>query len=169
MEEKNDKIRELSITRTFDAPRKLVWKAWTDPKLLAKWWGPRGVTNPTCEWNARPGGQIYIVMLAGKELGPAEGMKWPMKGTFKEVVPQSRLVYTSGALDDLDRGSDTFIEQTVTIEFEEVGDKTKMNLHLVVTKSEGPKSSSAIRGMTMGWNQQLEKLADQLRNLAGRS
>lgn len=104
-------------------------------------------------------------MLAGKELGPAEGMKWPMKGTFKEVVPQSRLVYTSGALDDVDRGSDTFIEQTVTIEFEDLGEKTSMNLHLVVTKVEGPKASDAMQGMTMGWNQQVDKLAEELRRM----
>ena len=165
MSEKKKQNKELTITRILDAPRELVWKAWTDPKLVAKWWGPRGVTNPTCEWDARPGGEIYIVMLAGKELGPAEGMKWPMKGTFKEVVPQSRLVYTSGALDDVDRGSDTFIEQTVTIEFEDLGEKTRMNLHLVVTKVEGPKVSDAMQGMTMGWNQQVDKLAEELRRM----
>ena len=63
--------KELTITRIFDAPRDLVWKAWTDQKILQKWWGPKGVTNPICEWDARLGGNIYIVMLAGKELGPA--------------------------------------------------------------------------------------------------
>ena len=65
----NSSKRELTITRTFDAPRELVWKAWTDPKMLERWWGPRGVTNPTCEFDATKGGEIYIVMEAGKELG----------------------------------------------------------------------------------------------------
>jgi len=157
--------KELRITRTFNAPRELVWKAWTDQKLLQKWWGPRGVTNPTCEWDAKPGGKIYIVMLAGKELGPAEGMKWPMKGTFKEVKPQSRLVFVSGALDDVDRGSETFIEQEVTIDFEDLGDKTKMDLHLVVTKITGPKAPAALQGMTQGWNQQIDKLGEILPKL----
>ncbi len=69
--------KDLIITRTFDVPRELAWKAWTDPKLMAKWWGPRGVTNPTCKLNAKPGGEIYIVMLAGKELGNFAGQKWP--------------------------------------------------------------------------------------------
>ena len=64
-------------------------------------------------------------MLAGKELGPAEGMKWPMKGTFKEVTPEKRLVYTGGALDDVDRGSNTFIEQVVTVDFEVLGEKKR--------------------------------------------
>lgn len=158
--------RELKITRTFNAPRELVWKAWTDQKIIQKWWGPRGVTNPTCEWDARPGGKIYIVMLAGKELGPAEGMKWPMKGTFKEVTPKNRLVFVGGALDDVDRSSDTFIENEVTVDFEDLGDKTKMNLHLVVTKVTGPKAPGALQGMTMGWNQQIDKLGEELQKMS---
>src|SRR5215831_12746573 len=101
--------KELTITRIFDASRDLVWKGWTDQTILQKWWGPRGVTNPICEWDARPGGKIYIVMLAGKELGPVERTKWPMNGTFKEVIPQSRLVFLGGALDDMDRGSDIYL------------------------------------------------------------
>lgn len=157
--------KELKITRIFDAPRTLVWKAWTDPKVLQKWWGPRGVTNPICEWDARAGGKIYIIMLAGKELGPAEGMKWPMKGTFKEVIPQSRLVWMGGALDDVDRASDTFIEQEVTVNFEDLGDKTRMNIHLTITKAKGPKAPAALQGMTMGWNQQIDKLGEILENM----
>ena len=156
--------KELTITRIFDAPRDLVWKAWTDQKILQKWWGPKGVTNPICEWDARPGGKIYIVMLAGKELGPAEGMKWPMKGTFKEVIPQSRLVFVGGALDDVDRGSDTFIEHEVTVDFEDLGGKTKMNLHVVITKARGPKAPAALQGMTEGWNQQIDKLSELVAN-----
>jgi len=117
--------KELTITRIFDASRDLVWKGWTDQTILQKWWGPRGVTNPICEWDARPGGKIYIVMLAGKELGPVEGTKWPMNGTFKEVIPQSRLVFVGGALDDMDRGSDTFIEHEVTVDFEDLGGQDK--------------------------------------------
>ena len=155
-------IKELTITRTFDAPREIVWKAWTDQKLVQKWWGPRGVTNPTCEWDARPDGEIYIVMLAGKELGPYAGMKWPMKGTFKEVTPPSRLVFVSGALDDVDRGSDTFMEHQVTVDFEDLGNKTKMNLRIVVTKVEGSKAQGALQGMEMGWNQQIDKLGEML-------
>jgi uncharacterized protein YndB with AHSA1/START domain len=154
--------KELTITRIFDASRDLVWKAWTDQKILQKWWGPRGVTNPICEWDARPGGKIYIVMLAGKELGPVEGMKWPMNGTFKEVIPQSRLVFVGGALDDVYRGSDTFIEHEVTVDFEDLGGKTKMNLHVVITKVRGPKAPAALQGMTEGWNQQLDKLSESV-------
>ena len=82
-----------------------------------------------------------------------------MKGTFKEVVPQSKLVFVGGALDDVDRSSDTFIENEVTVDFEDLGDKTKMNLHVVITKAQGPKASAALQGMTEGWNQQTDKLS----------
>jgi uncharacterized protein YndB with AHSA1/START domain len=158
--------KELIITRTFDAPVGLVWKAWTDQSLIKKWWGPNGVTNPTCVWDARPGGEIYIVMLAGKELGPVEGTKWPMKGTFKEVTPKKMIVFVGGALDDVDRSSDTFIEQLITVDFEDLGKKTKMNLHLVVTKVVGPKAPAALQGMSYGWNQQTDKLAAMLIGMA---
>ncbi len=54
--------QELVLTRVFDAPRKLVFKAWTDPKCVAVWWGPHHFTNPVCELDARPGGAIRIHM-----------------------------------------------------------------------------------------------------------
>ena len=156
MEEPN---KELTITRTFDAPRELVWKAWTDPKIVQKWWGPRGVTNPTCEWDARKGGKIHIVMLAGKELGEFAGMKWPMKGTFTEVKPQSFMSYKSDALDD---ASETFLQNEVTIQFEEMGDKTKMTMHVVVTMAVGERAKFALQGMGYGFNQQADKLEEYL-------
>jgi uncharacterized protein YndB with AHSA1/START domain len=154
----NDK-RELVVTRTFDAPLDLVWRAWTDPEIIKRWWGPRGVTNPTCEWDARPGGKIDIVMLAGKELGSFEGQKWPMRGTFREVTPKTRIVYTSDALDDV---KEVMIEAQTTIDFEALGDKTKMKLHIVVTKLGGPKAQFALQGMEMGWNQSVDKLNGEL-------
>jgi uncharacterized protein YndB with AHSA1/START domain len=48
--------REFAVTRVFDAPRRLVFQAWTDPKRVAQWWGPHGFTNPVCELEVRPGG-----------------------------------------------------------------------------------------------------------------
>jgi uncharacterized protein YndB with AHSA1/START domain len=57
-----NKEQELVFTRVFDAPRELVFKAWTDPKQVAQWWGPRGFSNPVCELDLRPGGAIRIHM-----------------------------------------------------------------------------------------------------------
>src|ERR1700722_3962453 len=75
--------RELKITRVFDAPREVVFKAWTDPKLLAQWWGPKGFTNPVCELDARPGGAIRVHMR-----GP-DGTVYPMGGMFHEIGNRS--------------------------------------------------------------------------------
>lgn len=151
-------IKEFTITRTFDAPRELVWKAWTDQELIKKWWGPRGVTNPICEWDAKPGGKINIVMLAGKELGSFAGQKWPMTGVFNEVKPQSRLVFTGNALDEV---RDILLESMVTVDFESVGKKTIMKLRFTVTKA-GPKAEFAIKGAETGWNQQIDKLSEMV-------
>ncbi len=161
----DEPVKELKITRMFDAPIESVWRAWTDQSMIKMWWGPRGVTNPTCEWDARPGGKINIVMQAGTELGPMAGQKWPMGGTFKEVTPMSRLVYTSGALDDVKK---MFIEQRVTVEFEALGAKTRMKLHIIVTNSRGDEMArNALRGMEMGFNQQTDKLGEFLQTIKG--
>src|SRR5258708_30068077 len=85
--------RKFMITREFDAPRELVFKAWTDPWHLARWWGPRGFTNPVCEVDLRPGGSLRMVMR-----GP-DGVDYPMVGTFHEFASPERLVFSTGALD----------------------------------------------------------------------
>src|SRR5437016_584736 len=83
--------REVVITRIFDAPRELVFKAWTDPKHMAQWWSPKWFTNPVCELDVRPGGAILIHMA-----GP-DGVVYPMKGVFQEIVAPQRLVFISSA------------------------------------------------------------------------
>ncbi|MDE1857052.1 MAG: SRPBCC domain-containing protein [Candidatus Micrarchaeota archaeon] len=155
----NKPIRELVITRTFDAPLDLVWKAWTDQRMVKRWWGPRGVTNPVCEWDPRPNGRINIVMEAGKELGPMAGQRWPMNGTFKEVTPRSRLVFMSNAIDEK---QEALLENIVTVDFKESGGKTEMRLHIAVTRAVKGKTEFMLQGMEMGWKQQIDKLAEEL-------
>lgn len=150
--------KELTLERVFDAPRDRVFEAWTDPTVVAQWWGPSGVTNPTCEWDAQPGGKIYIVMLAGQELGDLAGQEWPMSGTFQEVVPAEKLVFTSSAL----LNGKPIIDAETTVTFETTGSQTKVTVHVVVTKST-PEAASSLAGMEMGWNQQLDKLVDLVR------
>ena len=71
------------ITRVFDAPRALVWQAWTDPKMMGQWFGPRGFTASVPELDVRVGGALRIVMH-----GP-DGNDYPMKGVFREVAAPS--------------------------------------------------------------------------------
>src|ERR1700675_291772 len=112
--------RELVITRIFDAPRALVWTAWTDPRHMAQWWGPKGFTNPVCEMDVRPGGAIRIVMR-----GP-DGIDYPMFGWFREIVEPERLVLVT-AVDDAK--GDRLFEVLNTVTFTERGGKTTLTMH----------------------------------------
>lgn len=145
--------KELTLSRVFDAPRKLVWKAWTDEKLIQEWWGPNGVINPICEVDAKVGGLMHIVMEAGEELGATKGMRWPMTGQFVELKEPEKIVFTANAMTN----DKPILEHTTTVTFEDMNGKTKMTVHIMVTKVL-PGAEQAIGGMEAGWNQQLDKL-----------
>jgi uncharacterized protein YndB with AHSA1/START domain len=140
--------RELVLIRVFDVPRQLVFKAWTDPKHVAKWWGPHGFTNPVCELDARPGGAIRIHMR-----GP-DGNVYRMTGVYQEVVEPERIVFTSAALDD--KGNPMF-EVLTTVTWAEQGGKTKQIMRARVIKMT-PQAAPYIAGMEQGWTQSLERL-----------
>jgi uncharacterized protein YndB with AHSA1/START domain len=142
--------REFIITREFDAPRKLVWQAWTDPKHLAQWWGPKGFTNPVCEWNAQPGKAIYVVMRA------PNGAQHPMAGEFREVVEPERLVFTSGAMDEKGKLLFEFLH---TVIFVERKGKTTLTVRSRVIKTTA-EANKYIGGFEMGMTQSLDRLAD---------
>lgn len=149
----NQVTKALILTRIFDAPRELVFKAWTDPQLLARWWGPHHYDNPVCEVDARPGGAIFIVMR-----GP-DGLDNPMKGAFREIVPPERLVFTSCAFED-EAGHPQF-ENLNIVTFEDMGDKTRLTLHVEVLYAT-PAAEGPLSGMEVGWSQSLEKLDEVL-------
>src|SRR5260370_19208967 len=111
--------RTVVITRTFDAPRELVFKAWTDAKHLTQWWGPKGFRNAVCEVDARPGGRLRIVMRA------PDGAEQPMTGVFREVRAPARLVFTYVAVD---RDGKPLLEGLTTVPFAEQGGKTKLTV-----------------------------------------
>jgi uncharacterized protein YndB with AHSA1/START domain len=157
----NTADREIIITRTFDAPRALVWKAWTDPQQIAQWWGPHGFTNPLCEWDARPGGKILVHMHGPK--GSPFDFDMPMKGTFHKVIAPERLVFTSSALDDA--AGNPQLETLNTLTFTERNGKTTLTLHAQVVKAM-PAAAGAVGGMEQGWSQSLEKLAAFLKEPA---
>ena len=145
--------RDLVITRIFDAPRELVFKAWIDSKQLAQWWGPHGFTNPVCELDARPGGEIRINMR-----GP-DGVVYPMKGAFHKIAQSELLVFTSSAFDDEKGNPQLKVLNTIT--FIGLGDKTRLTLRADVVRST-PAVEAALAGMEEGWSQSLDRLADVL-------
>ncbi len=143
---------ELVLTRIFDAPREMVFKAWTDPKIVAEWWGPHRFTNPVCELDARPGGAIRIHIR-----GPY-GMVYPMTGNYQEIVARERIVFTGAALD---AAGNPMFEMLTTVTLAEEGGKTKQILRTSVIKStaEAPRY---LAGMEAGWTQSLERLTAYL-------
>jgi len=140
--------RELIITLIIDAPRALVFKAWTDPKHVARWWGPHGFTNPVCELDVRSDGTIRIHMC-----GP-DGTLYPMSGVYREVVEPGRLVFTSAALDE--EGNPLF-EVLNTVTMAERGGKTTLTVQARVAKSTA-EAAPYLEGMEAGWTQSLERL-----------
>ena len=76
----------MTITRTFDAPRELLWKAWTDPAYVMQWWGPQGFTSPVCHIDFRVGGKFLCCMQA------PDGQQFWNAGDYHEIVPQQKIV-----------------------------------------------------------------------------
>lgn len=143
---------ELTLSRVFDAPRELVFDVWTDPKHLARWWGPELFTTPVCRVDARPGGELYIVMR-----GP-DGQEYPMKGIYQEVRRPERLSFTNQAMD----GSGVLLlEGTTTVDFAAQGGKTRVTVHTVM-RAKAPQAGFALAGMEPGWNQTLDRLGTYL-------
>jgi len=142
---------DLVITRVFDAPREVVFRAWTEPDRLKRWWGPKGFTNPVCEVDVRPGGAMRIHMRA------PNGTIYPMTGVYREISEPERLVFSGSALDL--EGNPLF-EQLTTVTFEEHGGKTKLTVHSSFSKVT-PQAAPHLAGAEMGWNMSLDRLAKE--------
>ena len=112
--------REIITSRTFDAPRELVFKMWTDPRHIAEWWGPNGFTTTTHEMDVRAGGVWRFIMH-----GP-DGTDYPNKIVYEEILEPERVVYTHG---DDSEGKGREFQTTVT--FEEQRGKTLLTMRAV--------------------------------------
>jgi uncharacterized protein YndB with AHSA1/START domain len=141
--------RVLVITRIFDAPRELVFKAWTEPQHLVRWMGPRGFKSTVLHSDLRAGGAYRIHMR-----GPEGDDHWT-QGIFREIVEPERLV-TVGSWADAN-GNPTSPETVLTITLEEDGGKTRLTLHQAIFES-----ISARDGHRGGWNSSLDRLAEYL-------
>ena len=141
--------RVLVIERTFDAPRSLVFKAWTDPEHLVRWWGPRDFKVISCDMDVRTGGSYRVHSRT------SEGSNHYLQGTYREVVAPERLVSTYTWSDAEWRP--TRPETVLTLTFDEDQGKTKLTLHQAVFESVTARDMH--RG---GWGSSLDSLADYL-------
>ena len=138
----------IVITRTVDAPRELVWKAWTDPKHIALWWGPNGFTNTIHAMDVKPGGEWRFIMH-----GP-DGTDYRTRIVYLEVVKPERLVYDVSGDDD----PHTF---RATVTFAEREGKTEIRM---ASRFPSVAARDAVLkfGALEGGEQTLDRLADYL-------
>lgn len=166
-----DNTKQIVITRVFDAPVAAVWKAWTDPKEVKKWWGPGGFTAPSIKIDLRVDGK-YIWAMQGPK-----GSEWDKvmynAGVYKEVVPNKKLVVIQYLSDESGNkvkpevyglSSDSPNEFIVTVKFEEIGfNKTKLSIEYPKPESKKHLEAMLKSGMKEGWNSSLDKLAESLK------
>jgi uncharacterized protein YndB with AHSA1/START domain len=110
--------REIVIDRVVDAPRELVWEAWTQIEHIERWWGPNGFTTTTREFDIRPGGAWRFIMH-----GP-DGVDYNNRIIFREITPPERLVYYHD-----DDGEGALGNFTGIVTFEELGNRSRVTLH----------------------------------------
>ncbi|QKD01020.1 activator of HSP90 ATPase [Mesorhizobium loti R88b] len=111
----------IIIARTFEAPRALMFKLFTDPYHLVRFWGPEGSTYPVCEMDVRPGGEWRLTMRF------ADGSEYPTNSVYLEITPPERIVYRDAPL-DRSQWQDSLApaQMVTTIQFEDVGGKTRI-------------------------------------------
>jgi uncharacterized protein YndB with AHSA1/START domain len=151
--------KELTLIRIVNAPREIVFKAWTSQRHLAKWWGPKGFTNPVCEIDVQVGGSIFIEMQA------PDGTIYPMSGIYEEIIEPRKIVFTSEALDN--KGTPLF-EILNTILFDEENGKTKLTIKADVIKAYG-NVDQYLDGIEEGWSQSIVRLNDLSEKMSNNS
>lgn len=150
--------REIVLTRVLHAPRELVWQAWTDPKHVVNWWGPRGFTTTIETMDFRVGGAWKHVMH-----GP-DGANYPNKSIFKEIVPLERITYSHGG--GREDGGAPGANFTATWTFETVGPRqTRLTGRMVFPSAEARDLVVKEYGAIEGGRQTLERASEYVAGL----
>ena len=157
---KNVKKEDIAVTRIIDAPLELVWKAWTDPEQVRRWWGPKDYTSPLCKIDLREGGQYIFCMRAPKEQGGHDSYT---TGIYKKIVPKELLEFTQ-SLSDKDGNKidpaqagmppDFPKETRILVTYKAKGDMTELTITLY-----GWTVGQMYVYALAGWHQSIDKLA----------
>jgi uncharacterized protein YndB with AHSA1/START domain len=145
--------RQVVIMREYDAPRALVFEAWSKAEHLKHWFAPKGFDVPTCEIDFRPGGDFTLCMRA------PGGKEYWSKGTVREIAVPERIVLESALLDD--EGKPRFEDRNV-VSFTERDGRTLVIVTASVTKLYDPTATDALDGMEQGWRETLDRLESYL-------
>jgi uncharacterized protein YndB with AHSA1/START domain len=157
----------FTITCTFDAPRELVWRAWTEPKLFAKWFGPKGTTGEVKTFDLRPGGMLHSCLKSSG--GPEMWAKF----VYREVTPPARLVWEHSFADaegNIVRHPFQAawpLKLLTTVTLDEVNGKTKTTLTwtpMDATEAEAKAFEDGMAGMNQGWGGTFDQLAEFLQS-----
>jgi uncharacterized protein YndB with AHSA1/START domain len=142
---------DLTLSRVIDAPPELVWRAWTDPEHLKKWWAPKPVELTVCDIDLRPGGRFRTVMR------DPEGNEYPGDGAFLDVVECERIVFTDAVTEGYRPTPESFMTAIITLEPQTNGGTryTAMVLH----KDEADRAKHEEMGFFNGWKTCLDQLA----------
>ena len=140
---------DLVLERTVDVPPELVWKAWTTPEHICKWFTPKPWTTTSCEIDLRPGGAFKAIMCS------PEGKEFPNVGCYLEIVPNRRLVFTDALLPGFRPSANPFF--TAVIEIEPEGKGTRYRATAVHRDEEARKKHEEM-GFHTGWGAALDQL-----------
>lgn len=144
--------REIAVTRVFDAPRDLVWKAWTRAEHLSQWWGPKDWTLPVCEVDFRPGGTWFYCMQE-----PPDGMLACGKVFYTEIDEPNRFVFRDTFVDPDGNALKGMPESLSTVEFIEENGKTTV-INLTIYESKEDRDKVIEMGVQEGISQTLDRL-----------
>jgi uncharacterized protein YndB with AHSA1/START domain len=150
---------EMIVTRTFACPRERLFRVWTDPAHLARWWAPHGFSTPNPVLDPFVGGRVELDMRA------PDGMLLRSSGTIEEIVPPELLAFTLAVL-EFDGRQRFCVMNTVTFAELDGGD-TEMVLHVEVVEAT-PAAAFNLKNMPRGWSETLEKLELHLRTITDR-
>jgi uncharacterized protein YndB with AHSA1/START domain len=164
-EDRASEVERMVVTRIIDAPRELVWKAWTEPKYVMQWWGPKGFTAPVCQMDFRVGGRSLFCMRSPDGQEGWNGIE------YHEIVPYEKIVSTmyfsdaqGNKIDPEQLGMEPFAIEgayDVTL-FEDLGDgRTKLT-----QIGNEPMEIARDSGQLEGWMETLEKVAAVVADLA---
>lgn len=147
MSESNDlKNRTLSLKRTFDAPVKLVWEAWSEAEHIANWWGPKGMETKVIDHEFRAGGKWKYVMQM------PDGNEFIGEGVYSEIIEYQKIV-SSANFRPMTEGVE------LRAEFEEEGDKTRFTFSIVHPTEEYCKQQEKM-GFMNGWGSVFDRLGE---------
>lgn len=148
----NENIKELTITRIFNADRDIVFKMWTEAEHVSKWYGPKGFSVADCRIDPKSGGEFFVNMKS------KDGKVYPSTGIYREISPPDKLVFS--LVSHFDDNGNPQVEMLNTLTFKKENGKTKMVM--VIEEVKTISGIVPLKGLDFAWGQSFDKMAEAL-------